>query len=265
MIKHFIFSIVFLLCLGYAQGQEQLVNTGTPDSDSISYELDKSTQTLTDKSLWGRGRFSKLGYAFTQTCNNIDPVEKSKVSIFLAKGTTFRFPSHRSIGGILKFGVDVIWYDFQFSSFGTRHDENLKWTSDIDTSGRDEEDEALSDFTASINIGMGVGPSLSVVPFASSGNNGLKPLRFSVYFHYSPTVAAYLMNNGIDSEVSTAFCNMFDFGFNIHYKFIGIGIEGRWGKGKFKPFDFEEEMNISANNKYTRNFANTRLYIQFSI
>lgn len=229
----------------------------------------------TNKRIWGKGRFLRLGYSFSQTGTQFDPVEKGQYSFFLTKGTTYRFPK-RAWGNMVKVGIDAVWFDMQFSKYKGPY-SNLDWTSDFDETrlpGYDPDDEDADGFDLNlgrmgISFGMGVGPNVSVAPFALSSVKGLQPLRASVYFHYAPTFQLFAKSQDGDMEVSSAFVNMMNFGGNITYRAISIGVEGRWGKAKFKPLDFgslfeDEEGESLGTQKYTRKFANTRLYLQFS-
>lgn len=243
--------------------------------DSLQSALDKVTveadRKKLDGKIWGRGRFLRLGYASAQTADEYGPVEKGKYSFFLTKGTTYRIPSSKAIAGMVKFGIDAVWFDAQFSKYNSPY-TSLDWTSDIVVPDQAYDDEDDGDMNLnlghmSLGLGMGVGPSVSVAPFALTSINGLKPLRISLYFHYSPTVQLYLRSQDGDTEVSTAFCNMMNFGGTLHYRAISVGIEGRWGKGKFKPLDFSElageELGLGT-EEYSRRFASTRFYIQFA-
>ena len=117
----------------------------------------------------------------------------------------------------------------------------------------------------SVTLGaFGVGPNISVAPFAFL-NNGLSCLRASVYFHYQPAMSLYLKSENGDIELAPAFCNMFDFGGMLTYRAISLGVEGRWGKGKFKPIGFNTlSIDDDSEEKVTRKFATTRLYISFA-
>lgn len=244
-------------------------------ADSLQQVIDemnlKADREAINKIIWGKGRFTRLGYSWSQTADEFSPIEKSKYSFFLTKGTTYRFPK-QPIAGLLKIGIDAIWFDAQFTKYTSPYDSQ-EWTSEFVTmpSAYDEDE----DFDFDFNIGcmgasfaMGIGPNVSVAPFALTDINGLRPLRVSAYFHYSPTFQLYLKSNDGDVEISTAFCNMMNLGCTLTYRAIGIGYEARWGNGKFKPLDFEsiigDDDDSMDTQKYKRRFANNRLYIQFT-
>lgn len=225
---------------------------------------------------WGKGRFTRLGYAWAETADEYSPVEKGKFSFFLTKGTSYYFPK-TPIAKMLKIGIDAVWFDAQVSKYGSGYDD-LNWTSEfepvdrIDDDGESEEvDFDMNKIcTWGLSLAMGIGPNVSVAPFALTNIKIMQPLRLSVYFHYSPTVMMYMRSQNDDIELSTAFVNMMNLGFNLKYRKIALGYEARWGKSKFKPLDFSSMMGDEAEDeslgteKYTRRFANNRLYIQFT-
>lgn len=271
--KH-IFAIITALAFTsvFALAQEQ---SDAMRADSLQNELDavhkKEVDRELDKSVWGKGRYSRLGFAWAQTVDEIGPVCKSSFAFFATKGATYFIPS-RPIAGMLKFGVDVKWFDFQFSKFNSP-DDDLKWSSEIDESFSDGDEDYigfpdLKLSRMSMTLGMfGVGPYVSVAPLTFTGNKNLAPLRVSAYFHYIPTVGAYAYLNDGDMEASYAYVNMMDLGVNISWRIVSLGVEGHWGSGKFKPVDFESMIGESGplsmgTKKYTRKFASTRLYVQ---
>lgn len=252
----------------YSQSYVDSLSTRLKDANT---RLDEIEQANEDKRIWGKGRFTKIGYNWAQTAIEGCPVEKNNWSFFISKGTTFRLHS-KPIAGLVKIGLDVVWFDFMVAKYKTPQayldlwgDDD--WSNDFGDEDYDEFDTNLGRY--SLNIGMfGFGPNVGVAPFANSDIKALRPLRASVYFHYQPTVTAYLMSENGETEASFAYCNMFDLGGAITYRGISLGIEGKWGSGKFKAldsdFDEDEGFDIGFSNKFKRKFANTRLYVQFT-
>ncbi len=260
MKKYLIIAAMTLLGIGQTNAQDYT-------DSSTELAVQKEDLSSINKRIWGKGRFMRLGYSKTETGSQFDPIEKSKYSFFMTKGTTYRFPK-KAIGGLVKIGIDAVWFDIQFSKFKSPYSD-LDWSSDIiETEDPDDEPELdINIGRMAFSTGMGIGPNVSVAPFALTSIKGLQPLRASIYFHYAPTMQIYAKSQGGDIELSTAFCNMMNFGGNISYRAIALGIEGRWGKSKFKPLDFESILGDGeslGSQKYTRKFANTRFYIQFS-
>ncbi|MCM1153708.1 MAG: hypothetical protein NC328_08685 [Muribaculum sp.] len=231
-------------------------------------QLDADSKKALQKKIWGKGRYTRLGYAIAQTAAENEPVYDGKYGFFLTKGTTYRIPS-KPIAGLLKFGIDVTWFDLQVSKYDNpAYSVEGGWTSEIDKTVGSYDDEDNEDFDLNIGylgvgVGMGIGPSVSVAPFALGSSKGLMPLRATLYFHYAPSYMFYIASQDGDVELSTAFCNQFNFGGNISYRWIAVGVEGRWGSGSFKPMEFDEELGMGS-EKYKRKFANTRFYVQFT-
>lgn len=262
---------------------EQPVNS-VSHTDSISTEIANLNKRLAkierdneNKRIWGgRGRFTKIGINKAQTAMEGCPIENGEWSFFLSKGATYLFPSN-PIAGMIKVGFDAVWIDIMVSKYkspysdeyGNVNDKSINADLSFDEDGNPafDYDLNLGRYSASVGI-AGVGPNVSVAPFANMKNRILRPLRVSLYFHYQPTAMAYIMSEHGDSEVAWSFCNLFDFGGNIRYKGIAIGMEGKWGNGKFKSIDLEsfdiDELGFDSNAKYKRRFANTRFYIQFA-
>lgn len=221
------------------------------------------------KSIWGPGRFTKISYNFSSTGDDINPVDKSKFSISLAKGTSYMFPS-KPIAGMLKFGVDVTWFDLTYSKYKKRDLGASGWLSPDMGNGYDDGYDDWEEYAdlgrMSLNLGMfGIGARASVAPF-SAFNNELRFLRASLYFHYQPTFSAYMVSEDGEEEGSYAYMGMYRFGGCIHYRRIALGVEGYWGKSKFEllDFDFDDEFGDGDNPKVDRKFASTRLYVQFA-
>lgn len=232
-------------------------------------ELAEIGRRKADKAIWGPGRFTKLSFNFASTGDGVNPVEKSKYSVSLAKGASYLFPS-KAVAGILKFGFDVTWFDFTFSKYKSPvYGVDGGWTStpEYTTDSKDEDDFDLNLGRMSLNLGvLGIGPRVSVAPFAAK-DNGLRYLRASLYFHYQPTVSAYAVSEDGEADFSFAYLGMWRFGGCIQYRRIGIGVEGYWGKAKFEALgldSFVDEGFADDQPKIERKFASTRLYLSLS-
>lgn len=224
--------------------------------------------------IWGKGRYLELGYSWSETAADGDYVDPGKFGFFLRKGTTYLFPRTEGwFGNILKVGFDINWGDVNIVKYDNNKWSGIQsdnWNSIISDYG--EEDTVLGIDPNKIGkwgimLGaLGVGPNVSVAPFAHM-DNGARFIRASIYFHYQPTMGMYLVSNDGEAEISYAYCNMFQFGGKIKWKSLGLGIEGHWGSGSFKPIDFDETIEnnqLSSGGKYKRKFASTRLYLSFS-
>lgn len=257
------FASVVLACIGVFAQESPLDRVpDLPGNDS-------KVKTIPDTdATWKRHKYLRIGYAWAQTAADGYEVFTGKYAVSVTNGNTYFFP-RKPIANMVKMGIDVNWVNLQFSKYNDP-DKALAWTSDIAGDSFDpgdyDDDGYLAGIMDKVNrlgymnlgVGLGVGPMVSVAPFALMNNKALAQLRASVYFHYCPTAQIYLMSNDGDMEVSAAFANMFDFGGNLQWKALQVGIEGHWGKADMKPLSF---MELGGGDKYTRRYANTRVYL----
>ena len=229
-----------------------------------------SSAAYAQKDIWGKGRYFNIGYSIAQTAPENSYIDKGKFGVSITKGTTYLFPK-TPFANMVKVGFDVNWMDISVAKYKA----TAGWENEFLDENYDNDYDNDGDFD--INIGrlsllvgaFGIGPNVTVAPFASF-NNQARFLKASLYFHYQPTFGAYMVLDDGDMEASYAYCNMFQFGGKIQWKFIGVGIEGHWGSGKFKQleFDMEDEYNDffgeSSTGKINRRFANTRIYLSLS-
>lgn len=270
---------IFLATSTAGFAQEVAENSSEVPADNKA-DSKKELDDKLERVIWGSGRYTRIGYNIAESVDELGPKEKSKFSFSVAKGITYFIP-RKPIAGMLKFGIDVKWLDVQITQFKPDNSTS-DWTSDITDAvntgydgdflfGEDDSDGGLGNLKLdrmSMTFGMfGVGPYASIAPLAFTGNKYLSPLRVSVYFHYIPTFGIYAYLNDGDFEASYAYVNMMDLGVTLSYRFFGIGVEGHWGSGRFKPLDFQgmvgEDSPVSmGTSRYTRKFASTRLYVQ---
>lgn len=232
-------------------------------------------QDVNPNDVWRKNSYTLLGYAKQQTGTDFEAVQNSKFSFFIAKGNTYYWPKSKPWFGMLKLGLDVRWTDISMAKYKT--DKSDGW-ADWDEPTYDYDNESGSDFMDKLgNLGcynvtvgaFGIGPNIGFSPFAGM-SNGARYLRASIYFHYQPAVTAFILSQDGETEVSWAYTGMMDFGGKIMYRAISIGMEGRWGSGKFKPLDFsgifgdDEDGDSGSSVKIKRKFAATRFYIAFT-
>lgn len=226
--------------------------------------------------IWKEKKYLKVSYDIAQTQIEGSSVEDGKWGFGLTTGRTWLFPK-APVANIFKFGFDVNWLDFHIAKYSSA---NSGFNMPEGWNDYEDEDNFLSTLSnmgrMSLNIGIiGLGPNISFAPFSNSWGPQ-KYFKGSLYFHYQPTFGVYMVSEDGDMDAAYAYCNMFQFGGQISWKFIGIGIEGYWGSGKFKPImaefggdilegDIRDELGLPAfNNKFTRKFATTRLFVSFN-
>lgn len=235
-----------------------------------AYAKDLSDEDV--RAIWTPGRYTLINYASQQTAVENETVLKSSFSMAIGKGAVYYFPK-KPLWGCVKFGADVRWMDMSFAKYKDPFKQYSDQWGELGTAF--DELASLGTYTVQVSA-LGIGPNIGVAPFSFSGNKRLRPLRLGLYFHYNPTFGAYIASNDGETEVSWGYCNMMDFGARITYRKFHLGVECRWGSGKFKPIDFEkllddeeDEPSFNPNEnsiaeKITRKFAATRFYVGFS-
>ncbi|MCH5219628.1 MAG: hypothetical protein J1F20_03580 [Muribaculaceae bacterium] len=128
---------------------------------------------------------------------------KSKGGASITVGNTY-FIKPVSVGNLLRFGIDASWIDFNYDYYNVQY-HNTSMVYD------------------QIEAAVQFGPSLTLTP--------TDLVRSSVYFRYAPTLSLLLGND--NTEV--AYGSYFVGGINASYKFLGIGVESRFGTSKYLP------------------------------
>ena len=253
--------------------------------NQISQRLDAEEQATHDlqqkqkwDGIWSRGKYTQISYGFSASAKQEGVKFNSAWNFGLTKGTSYFFPS-KPIAGLLKVGFDIRWVDISATKYKknvTVERSDASWSDFADDYDYDYDlGDAIPDIGHyDIHLGaFGIGPVVSVAPF-SKFDNEARFVRATLYFHYQPTIGVNLLSEDGDLETSWAYCNMMDFGGKIQYRRIAIGLEGRWGSGKYSSLvssddlGFNEDEGISFGSsdkgKIKRNFSSTRIYIAFS-
>lgn len=182
--------------------------------------------------IWKNNKYLNIGYV-SGSIENEEAHYDSSYGFSLTSGTSFLYPKN-AVGGIVKFGFDVNWFDFtitgqkkKFLKAEGSDDDEWGWYHDY----YNEEDKCTS-----MLIGFfGIGPNITFAPFAYI-NSGLSRVKLSLFFHYVPTLG--LQNYEDLDEWGAAYCNIFRFGGKLSWKMIGLGIEKHWGKStNYSAFD----------------------------
>lgn len=314
--KKIILSLL-LLVAGIGMASAQYDYSSASRLDSIENALASANSRLAQlradsvhEAVWRTGRYFNVGYAIASTSNDFYKAEKGKFGFFLNKGTAYLWPRKSPIGGMLKLGLDVRWIDVQFAMYDKftrtvepRSYNNLYhgWVSDMAHSSEDGvpnyPNYAKFSHMSSLIGALGVGPTLTLAPLTFM-DNAASSLRLNVYFHYQPTFGLNSYKgqpvyaapgtaplDGVDrgdSEqvVEYGYVNMFDWGFKLLWRSFGIGMECRWGSGKFAnssfyPYYYDGNSSFDGrpinmngapdgeDGSYTRKFGETRIYLDF--
>lgn len=314
--KKIILSLL-LLVAGIGMASAQYDYSSASRLDSIENALASANSRLAQlradsvhQAVWRTGRYFNVGYAIASTSTDFYKAEKGKFGFFINKGTSYLWPRKSPIGGMLKLGLDVRWIDMQFTMYDkfTRTVESRDygynnnyygWISDMNPSVNENDRQPnyakFSHMSALVGA-LGVGPTLTLAPLTFM-DNAASSLRLNVYFHYQPTFGLNFYQgqpvyaapgtapvDGVDcgdSELAAeyGYVNMFDWGFKLQWSNFGLGMECRWGSGKFTNSSFYPNnysyttfngrpINMNGapdgeDGSYTRKFAETRIYLDF--
>jgi hypothetical protein len=207
------------------------------------------------KAIWAHSKKAlSIGWVSQDFGSETSSVSHSKFGVMFRNERTIPIPS-KPIGGVLKFGIDINLPDITVTKYNTDDKNRTEgWSDETDF------ENPLGDMGMwTLNIGVGIGPSISVAPLSYTSGYG-RYLIAKIYFHYKLSGSALLLDDGGDIDAEYAFCNMFDFGGKISFRRIAVGVEGHWGSGKFKPIVSVEDQETEK-TKYK--FAATRIYLSY--
>ena len=198
-----------------------------------------------------RNKFTNIGFSYSKLKQDGMPELKSDIGVNFTKGTTYFL--HKPIAHRLRFGIDAVWTDINYSNYKVTY---------IDPEYPEYPEKTTMH---EVEIGLQVGPSVN---FNIHRNSELH-----AYFRYAPSFSGFY--NG--DEFQAGFGNFFVGGASVSWKFIGAGIEARFGSSKYKQYlslgDFgyddyedtyvEEQEEESGSDKVKTKFHGCRAYITF--
>ena len=133
-----------------------------------------------------------------------------------------------------------------------------------------------------LNYGMALGPSLTMAPFTMLNAKGLHYVKLNVYYHigYHASMLMMLKNDLADKNREDADADNYkstdhekantlkldwghglisSFGFNVTWKFIGIGYEHRSGSVRYQSVATSDY----GSERYKFKTSTSRVYLQF--
>lgn len=177
--------------------------------------------------VWGRSKYFNIAFGSQYLTNNLfkdKDFYDNDITLSFTVGRTFYIP-REPLFGMVKFGIDWSYLDVNFSKyeFEDIYDYDYVYDDQQDGTWNDptytDEDINSSYNTYKVEIGMQVGPSITVNP--------IDYLKVSLYFRYAPSLS--IMSAFTDGETSYGYGSYFTFGLAASYKVISVGIEKRWG------------------------------------
>lgn len=178
-----------------------------------------------------RKKYIDLSFASTDFTLSENPTLKSNYGAAFTTGQTF-FVHKKPIAGMIRFGIDATWFDINYTNYK------------VDFRYEDDESELMSFHQA--EIGMQVGPSITINPIAE--------LNIHAYFRYAPSASVFY-----DGSLLAGFSNVFVCGGAVSYGVIGLGVEARFGGGNYSALMGGEE----SGGKIKGSFSGMRTRITF--
>ena len=212
---------------------------------------------------WGGKNYINVSWV-NQTLENKDNglKWKSDFGVSLVKGTTY-YLHPNALWGMVKFGIDWTQLDLNYAKLKEQFEINPReQVSNEYLKELDVEDLNLGKHQ--LEYSMHVGPSVTVNP--------INLLKIHAYFRYAPSFSAVICDNEYgDTQFSGAFGNFFVTGAAVAYKFISLGVEYRWGSGKYKTYGYDASAvtddldtdDIITSTKSKMNTSSTRIFVSF--
>ena len=254
----------------------------TTIKDIIKQQQKVTTNNATEKhysDVWGRRSYFNFSYnSETLSPKGSVPTGLGDVKdmnndwgLSIQFGHNYRL--HRNpISNILQFCIDYTFIDLSANHFKTTGQYSSK-TKDASTSSKYYFPWNIEKYD--FNFGMSLGPSITLAPFTSNENRALHFLKFNLYYHigyhismlYAPTEDSADKQDGTNKgmeAISDAVKMQWghglthSIGFNISWKFIGLGYEYRHGSLDYKAVD--TSTFGSDKNEFTSSV--NRFYIQ---
>lgn len=239
-------KLLFMVCAMALCGQ-----MSAQSNDSIQHRIDSLENVVKEltenvksekkeSSTWGRKKFMTIGYVKQTLAPTYGDKMKSNIGFFLESGRTI-FLHKKPLWGKLKFGIDL-GADVNYIKFEDYEDPESDY-------GDYFEGEALISGMHQCDVGALIGALASVNPVGD--------MRVSAYFRFIPSYSMLVL----DGDVNGSYVSFFTYGGEISWKAIGIGIEGRFGNGKYSSIMAGSEDMEDIKEKYTT--SSLRAYITF--
>lgn len=196
--------------------------------------------------------------------NGVAPEFKSDWGISLQLGHNYGLHK-RPIADILKFNIDYSYIDLNLNHYKRENGRQL-YDSSANNNGFQYMPWCMQKYE--INYGMALGPSVTLAPFMYLNIPNLHFLKLNLYYHIGYSISLLGMDNekkydinppqnnnnkNADSSIVACFGNGLtnSFGFNLSWRFIGIGYELKTGTLNYKAMqkdDYGKEHYKFKNN-----------------
>lgn len=199
--------------------------------------------------IFGRNKSFNIAWVH-QDLKSGDVKWKSSEGVAMFFGTTYML--HKNpVADMIKFGIDANWTDINF----VKYPKHISVAEDFDYDYDYGFDDALEDVELKdlgvyqLDLGIGVGPSVTIAPFANFSNQ-LPYLKAQVYFHYIPSYSLLLISENDETKLNHGFCNFFSVGARFSWKLLSVGFETRFGSAKYKMAEFNDDLDYDYDDDY---------------
>ncbi|MDR2912051.1 MAG: hypothetical protein LBV38_01935 [Alistipes sp.] len=197
--------------VSFSQSSENSVASAQKNGGDVDIEVDGDGEVnVTRLAKRIKRHYIRLGYASQGIEPEFGTNLRSNAGGAIEFGSTFVFNNRRPLAGMVRFGLDFSYLDIQAATFKVG---NYGY-------GDDEEGGSMDDRALMANIGMQIGPSITVTP--------IDRLHARVYVHYAPSATAITPHGGFD-DVMAGYTGYVTGGLEVSYRFITLGIEARNG------------------------------------
>lgn len=180
-----------------------------------------------------RKKYINLGFINTTLSQDGMPDLKSDYGASFTTGRTFYL--HKPICGFLRFGIDVTWFDLNYTNYKIKHITYL---------GTDNYQYHQGE------VSMHIGPSITIRPVGKLNIHG--------YIRYAPSFSALYTDDAFYGNYATFFVG----GVSISYGAIGLGFETRFGDCEYKEFGADNDENASSPLNKTK-YNGWKAYLTF--
>lgn len=212
------------------------------------------------REVWSRRRSFTVGYSHPNL--STDGVTFPRQwGVFFCFGNTYMLHK-KPFFGMMRIGLDVTWMDFNY--YNHQGGKGITVTVPPDTWDPDydyDQDYDIDLGTHKFEIGMGVGPSVNLAPFSTRAD-GLKFLRFAVYFHLTPSLSMVAMSDDGENALYGACAIFMNYGLKINYRSIGFGVEGRTGSATYDAWSNDDDL-FASKVKFKSSSARVYLSLNF--
>ena len=162
---------------------------------------------------------------------------KSWFGVAAELGVTYFINEKNPASDMLYFGIDLSYLDMQFNSFKVE-----------DTAvGLDKRDR----YTNFLNLGIQLGPSLTIMPRERFSAN--------LFVHYAPSVAFYALPSY--DYIYYGYAGYITLGAKVTFRYVSLGVETRYTETKLSYSGGNIE--IKRTNPLAMKIPNTRIILGF--